>query len=212
MLTPAGSRRRLEQAARSRVEGDVQPNPAARVSAPAIALIVTGGLSAATTLFLMLLIAVGGLASIGDPEIRDALPGIGVLAGVGVFKLLIDLLTIYAGLEMRKLQHWTVCLAGSIGAMLPCTFCCILGLPMGIWALIVLLDDDVKRVFDGGGPPPGGYGPPPGGYGPPPGGSGPPPGGYGPPPGDSGPPSGGSVPPPGGYGPPPGAPQQPPQP
>ena len=58
--------------------------------------------------------------------------------------------------------------------MLPCSVCCLLGLPMGIWALIVLLDNDVKQVFNGGGPPggyggPGGYTPPPGGYSGPPG-------------------------------------------
>ena len=34
--------------------------------------------------------------------------------------------------------------------MLPCSACCLLGLPMGIWALIVLIDNEVKRLFDGG--------------------------------------------------------------
>ena len=143
----------------------MQPDPAGRVSAPAIGLMVAGGLSAATMLLFMALSAIGGTAAISDPETRDALPGIGILLGLGTVKLVLDLLTVYAGWQMRKLQSWGVCMAGSIIAMVPC-FCCILGLPMGIWALIVLIDNEVKQAFNGGGPT-GGYTPPPGGYTPP---------------------------------------------
>jgi hypothetical protein len=164
-----------------RGEGVVQPDPAGRVVAPAIGLMAAGGLSAAVTLLWMLIMAVGGTAVIADPEARDALPGIGVLLAIGVVKLALDLLTVYAGWQMRQVRNWNLCLAGSIAAMLPCSVCCILGLPMGIWALIVLIDNDVKQAFSGGAA--GGYGPPPGGYPPPPGGYGGPAGGYDPPPG-----------------------------
>jgi hypothetical protein len=126
---------------------------------------VAGGLSAVFTLLWMLIMGIGGTAIIADPEARDALPGVGVLLGFGVVKLALDVLTLYAGWQMRQLQSWSLCVAGTVAAMLPCSACCILGLPMGIWALIVLLDNEVKQVFNGG-PPPGGYGPPPGGYGP----------------------------------------------
>ena len=154
------------------------------MAAPAIGLMVAGGLSAAITLFAMLMFAVGGTAVIADPEARDALPGIGVMLGFLAIKLVLDLLTLYAGWQLRQLRSWSICLAGSIAAMLPCSVCCILGLPMGIWALIVLIDNEVKRLFDGGytPPPTGGYGEP-GGYTPPPGGyTPPPPGGPGGPP------------------------------
>lgn len=148
----------------------MQPDPAGRVSAPAIGLMAAGGLSAAVTLFAMLMFAIGGTAVIADPEARDALPGIGVLLAFCAVKLVLDLLTVYAGWQMRQLRSWGICLAGSIVAMLPCSACCILGLPMGIWALIVLIDNEVKQAFNGGGPPPGygDYTPPPGGYGGPP--------------------------------------------
>jgi hypothetical protein len=161
----------------------VQPDPAGRVAAPAIGLMAAGGLSAALTLFAMLMFAVGGTAVIADPEARDALPGIGVMLGLLAIKLVLDGLTVYAGWQMRQLRSWTLCMAGSIAAMLPCSACCILGLPMGIWALIVLIDNEVKRLFDGGytPPPSGGYGEP-GGYTPPPSGYTPPPGGPGGPP------------------------------
>jgi hypothetical protein len=128
-----------------------------------------GGLSAVFTVLWMMVFALGGTTALVDPEARDALPGIGVLLAIGLVKLVLDGLTIYAGWQLRQLRNWTLCRAGSIAAMLPCSVCCLLGLPMGIWSLIVLLDNDVKQVFDGGGPPggyggPGGYAPPPGGY------------------------------------------------
>jgi hypothetical protein len=146
---------------------------------------VAGGISAAVTLFALLMFAIGGTAAVSDPEIRDALPAFGVVIGLLVVKLALDALTIFAGWQMRKLQSWGIGVAGSIVAMLPCSLCCLLGLPIGIWALIVLMSDEVKRAFNGEGPAggyggPGGYTPPPGGYTPPPGGySPPPPGGYG---------------------------------
>ena len=140
------------------------------MGAPAIGLMAAGGLSAAFTLLWMLIFAISGTAVIADPEARDALPGIGVLLGFGLVKLALDALTVFAGWQMRQLSSWGICMAGSIVAMLPCSACCILGLPMGIWALIVLIDNDVKQRFNGGVPPggyggPGGYEPPPGGYG-----------------------------------------------
>jgi hypothetical protein len=127
---------------------------------------IAGGLSAAMTVLWMLIVAIWGTAMIADPEAREALPGVGVLLGAGAVKLLLDLLTLYAGWQMRQLQSWGLSVAGTVAAMLPCSICCILGLPMGIWALIVLLDNEVKQRFDDGGPP-GGYGPQPGGYAPP---------------------------------------------
>ena len=150
----------------------MQPDPAGRVAAPAIGLMVAGGLSAATTVLCMLLLGIFGLAILGDAEAREALPGIGVWMGFCVISLVLSALMIYAGWQMRRFQSWSLCVAGTIAAMLPCAPCCILGLPMGIWALIVLLDNEVKQVFNGGGPA-GGYGGPASGYDSPPGGYGP---------------------------------------
>ena len=152
------------------MEGVVQPDPAGRVSAPAIGLMAAGGLSALVTLFAIAMFAISGTAAVSDPELRDALPGVGIVIVLLLVKLVMDVVTIFAGWQMRQLKSWSICMAGSILAMLPCSLCCILGLPMGIWALIVLVDTDVKQAFYGGVPPdgydPGGYGPPPGGYGP----------------------------------------------
>jgi len=68
-----------------------------------------------------------------------------VSAAVGLF---IAGIIIYASLEMKKLQQWSLAVAASVLAMVPCISpCCILGLPFGIWSLIVLMKDDVKTAF-----------------------------------------------------------------
>lgn len=187
MLSPAPAWAGLQTRHLGQGEGVVQQDPAGRVSAPAIGLMAAGGLNAAFTVLWMLLLGIFGVAILGDADAREALPGVGVWMVASVISLVLSALMIYAGLRMRQLRSWTLCMAGSIVAMLPCAPCCILGLPMGIWAVIVLIDNEVKRAFDGGyiPPPSGGYGEP-GGYTPPPGGYTPPPGGYTPPPGGPG--------------------------
>ena len=186
----------------------MQNDPQTRVSAPAVGLIVTGALGAALGLLGVLMMTIGGVAALAGKDAADALPGLGVSLVFSVIGIAVSGFVAYAGMQMRKLQGWGLSLAGAIVAMIPCISpCCILGLPIGIWAILVLINEDIKRAFGagGGGMPPGGYGPPPGGYGPPPGEYGPPPGspgGYGPAPG--GPPPGGPPPPPpGGETPPP---------
>ncbi|MDP8924982.1 MAG: hypothetical protein M3O34_19215 [Chloroflexota bacterium] len=61
---------------------------------------------------------------------------------------------------MRALRSWGVAMAGAILAIVPCGPCCLLGLPFGIWAILVLIDDEVKQAFATTPPPP--TGPPPG--------------------------------------------------
>jgi hypothetical protein len=140
----------------------VQQDPATRISAPAIGLMVAGGVGIAWTLVWMLIIGIFGVAILADPDAREALPGVGIWEGFGVISLALSALTTYAGWQMRQLRGWGLCMAGAIVAMLPCSGCCLLGLPLGIWAVVVLIDRDIKQAFDGG--PAGGYGGP-GGYG-----------------------------------------------
>lgn len=151
----------------------MQQDPDTRVSAPAVGLIVTGALGVVLWLMSLLLFGLGGVAALVDRDAADALPGFGVSVLLALVGLALSGLVIYAGLQMRKLQGWGLSMAGAIVAMIPCFGpCWILGLPIGIWAILVLIDEEVKRAFNGGytPPPPGGpYGggydapPPPGG-------------------------------------------------
>jgi hypothetical protein len=55
---------------------------------------------------------------------------------------------IFAGMKMLKLEKFGLSMAGSIIAMVPCLSpCCCIGLPIGIWSLIVLNKPEVKQSF-----------------------------------------------------------------
>jgi hypothetical protein len=52
------------------------------------------------------------------------------------------------GARMRNLTGYGLAMAGSILSLIPCTnSCCLIGLPIGLWALIVLVNADVKAGF-----------------------------------------------------------------
>jgi hypothetical protein len=127
-----------------------------------VGLIVTGALGVVLTLLFMLMIAFGGMVALLDKEATDSLPGFGVMGIWGLVALVLSAFDIYAGLQMRKLQGWGLSMAGAIVAMILCfSPCCLLGLPIGIWAVLVLIDEDVKRAFAPGGAAPPYGGPPP---------------------------------------------------
>jgi hypothetical protein len=51
------------------------------------------------------------------------------------------------GSKMKQMQGYGWAIAASILSILPCNSCCCIGLPIGIWALMVLLNADVKLAF-----------------------------------------------------------------
>jgi hypothetical protein len=125
---------------------------AADVSGPATGLIITaiiGGLFQAFGLFMnMLGTGLSSFTSNGrEEQILSWLSG-----GFGVASALIGLLiaglVLYAAMEMKKLRQWGLAVAASILAMVPCISpCCFIGLPVGIWSLVVLVRDEVKTAF-----------------------------------------------------------------
>lgn len=51
-------------------------------------------------------------------------------------------------IQMMRMRTWPVALAGSILAILHIqSCCCLLGLPVGIWSLVVLCRADVRSLF-----------------------------------------------------------------
>ncbi|MFT5686298.1 MAG: hypothetical protein ACI8RZ_007254 [Myxococcota bacterium] len=60
------------------------------------------------------------------------------------------LIVIIAASRMKRLTGRTFAIFASILAMLPCISpCCFMGLPVGIWSLMLLLDPTVRDAFDG---------------------------------------------------------------
>ena len=131
----------------------MQPDPYQRVSAPAIGLMIAGGVSALGSLLWLVMLLFFSTLIFASEDSQDALIGIGFWVPISLLRLALDGLTIYGGLKMRQLHSWNLSLAGSVAAMIPCTFCCFVSLPLGIWALVVLLNDEVKRAFAAARPP-----------------------------------------------------------
>jgi hypothetical protein len=72
---------------------------------------------------------------------------------VGVISSIISIgigaLVLFGGLKMKKLESFGLAVTASILGIVPCTagLCCVLGLPIGVWALIVLFKPEVKSAF-----------------------------------------------------------------
>ncbi len=63
----------------------------------------------------------------------------------------VALLQILGGIKMRRLESHGLATLASIVAMMPCQFGFLVGLPVGIWSLIVLSRSEVKAAFAAGG-------------------------------------------------------------
>lgn len=65
-----------------------------------------------------------------------------------IIAILTSALVIYAALQMRQLRNWPLAMAGAIIAMIPCFGpCCCIGLPVGIWALVVLNKPEIRAAY-----------------------------------------------------------------
>jgi hypothetical protein len=70
-----------------------------------------------------------------------------IRAGYIVLGCVANGFVLLAGLRMRSLKNYGLCMAGSIIAII-LNGCSCVGLPVGIWAFFALLRSDVKMGFD----------------------------------------------------------------
>lgn len=137
-------------------------NATAAVAGPAIALMITGGLGIAVSVLdvILRLLGVGlMMANAGRPGRQPADPAFqaGFQTGQAVgnaLGIVFDLVGICWGvllllgaLRMHTLQTYGFAMTACILAMVPANCCCILGLPFGIWGLVVLSRPEVKDAF-----------------------------------------------------------------
>jgi hypothetical protein len=129
------------------------PGPGAgeRVKGPAIGLIVVAVFGALVQIA-SLIMHVAGASFLPNNEMpnqawANMLSGtIGVV--IGIIALLVSVLILFGALKMQKLESYGLAMAASIIAMVPCfSPCCLLGLPIGIWAVVVLSKPEVKSAF-----------------------------------------------------------------
>jgi hypothetical protein len=123
------------------------------LNVPSILIMVMAGIGILSALYGI--VAGGGLPPAllenpqFTPEMRSMLTK---FAGGGrimnVVSLGLDGLMIYGALQMRQLKNFGLAMASSIIVMIPCAgCCCLLGLPVGIWALVTLNKPEVKSAF-----------------------------------------------------------------
>ena len=135
------------------------------VNVPSILILALAGLGALFALLGLISAASGGdnamaqmLMKFMPPEQRDQMAN--ALAqqaqggrGRGIIQSVIGLafsgLTIFGALQMRNLKSFGLAMTAAILVMLPCasSACCCIGIPIGIWALVVLNKPEVKSAF-----------------------------------------------------------------
>jgi hypothetical protein len=134
------------------------------VNPPAIGLIVTAALG----ILLSLWGIANGIRVVLSPQARDEQLRQMAAANIppqllqflhassnGWYNILMGFVAVVVGgvillgaIKMMKLQNHTLAVAASVLAMLPClSGCCCIGLPIGIWALIILFKPEVKSHF-----------------------------------------------------------------
>jgi hypothetical protein len=124
------------------------------VSGPAIGLMITAGLGFAVNALSIIMRLVRVASPPPPPELPPELVRVfeimnGPVAIVaGIIGLAISLFVLYGALKMQKLTSRGLVIAAAIVAMVPCfSPCCLVGLPIGIWALVVLSKPEVRSQF-----------------------------------------------------------------
>ena len=133
---------------------DAQQTAADKIKLPAVGIMVVGILGILSGLYSALDVIFGFSASMMEvfdlPS--DARQMMAVGSVYGLLSVAINVagsaFLIWAALQMLKLRGHTLAVVASAIAMIPCWGCCCLGVPVGIWTLVVLLNPEVKAAFD----------------------------------------------------------------
>lgn len=128
-----------------------------KVKGPAMALMIIAGI----TFGLEILSTLAGILGIsfmgaGDLSQFEGMEGMEWLAPLmsGTFTLVMGVFTLigaaaifFGAMKMKDLQSYGLAMTAAILSLIPCFSICCIGIPFGIWALVVLLNQDVKAAF-----------------------------------------------------------------
>ncbi|MEM7305149.1 MAG: hypothetical protein AAF682_00695 [Planctomycetota bacterium] len=122
----------------------------AKVKGPALGIKITAGIGIAYCV-LNIGLTIFGVQMPGQevPEGMEWLNAVGIGSsligiGVGVFLWI-------SAAKMQRLEAYNQSLIAAILAVVPfCSPCCCIGIPVGVWAIIVLSKADVKEAFGQG--------------------------------------------------------------
>ncbi|MGE3312974.1 MAG: DUF4339 domain-containing protein [Limisphaerales bacterium] len=137
--------------------GNDRDRALAAVSGPATGLLVTGIICMIVSLIntVMSLTGAGFQPPPGEipPEMQQFFDVLQKMQGpvaiiTSILGIGISALIIFAAQKMRVLQNYTLVVTGAILAVVPCISpCCCIGIPVGIWVLVVLFKPEVKAMF-----------------------------------------------------------------
>lgn len=130
-------------------------NAAEKLNLPSLFLMIFSGIwIALLVLSLVANLVFGGLGAAGAGNGAEA-GGVIVQMALGVVGNVIGLVlqgvVMFGAMKMRNLENYGMSMAAAIIACIPCcgSPCYVLGIPFGIWALVVLNDAQVKAAFRG---------------------------------------------------------------
>jgi hypothetical protein len=129
-----------------------------QVQGPAMGLLITAIIGILLNLIGLAVNALGmgmsGLENIGggsgaaDQYMQYMSGGMGIVSSI--IGLGISGFILWASMQMKQLRKWNMSVAASIVAMIPCIGpCCLIGIPIGIWSVVVLMKPEVKAAFTG---------------------------------------------------------------
>ncbi len=132
-----------------------------KVTGPAIGLMAVGGINGLVALLGLVMNLLGFNNGPPPPNIAEnpqmlefynQLNSMGPVLNIviGLISILAAGTTVFGGYSMMQGKGYGLAITASIIAMIPCLGllgCCGIGQGIGIWAIIVLMDQSVKQLF-----------------------------------------------------------------
>lgn len=114
----------------------------ARVQGPAIAMMTLA-------IIAMLFSGLGFVGQLVVAFSEQEAPG-EIITNAGVLMVFAFMygLVLLGAIRMRKLKSYGLSVTAAALSMVPCSVCCLISFPVGIWALVVLLDQRVRAAFE----------------------------------------------------------------
>jgi hypothetical protein len=130
-------------------QGYLPSDPSGLVKGPAICLIVLCSLWLLITvaaLIFNIVLLVAGPMGLQDPDEPRAQRVAGIIGAV--LYMVANGCTLYGSVRMLQLRNYAMAMTAGVLSVLPCCSACwVLGIPFGIWALVVLNRPDVRQAF-----------------------------------------------------------------
>jgi serine/threonine protein kinase len=123
-----------------------------QVKGPAIALLVAGLISVLTSPMVVLFwgmeaVPQNGVERLAVQTSAERVPPIALFLAGLLSSIAPSILMIVAAVKMKRLEAYGLAIAASILAIILLAPTCLIGLPIGIWALVVLSQRDVRAAF-----------------------------------------------------------------